>query len=159
MLPRLLGPQLSKLSKFPRLLRYDVPLEEEVDRAPRTAEVSTYMHSSHYSNLCHYCAGIPPPLPRLIIRNQKLNKTQVGNVGMSVEQLTQNVEALVAGLAEELPKSWGNIARVQLHATRGRAFVVYTASKSMLAVFDRRTGEERAAREKQEKLLEDGYSS
>jgi hypothetical protein len=50
---------------------------------------------------------------------------------MSAEQLSQNVEALVAGIATELPRSWGNIRRVQLHATRGRRFVVYTAPRKL----------------------------
>jgi ribosomal protein L1 len=52
----------------------------------------------------------------------------VGNVGMSAEQLVQNVEAFVAALTEELP-SWDRVSRITLHATRGPAFTFHSAKR------------------------------
>jgi hypothetical protein len=40
MVPRLLGPQLNKMSKFPRLLPTDVPLAAVVEEYHRTARVA-----------------------------------------------------------------------------------------------------------------------
>lgn len=40
MVPRLLGPQLNKMSKFPRLLPSDVPLAAVVEEYHRTARVA-----------------------------------------------------------------------------------------------------------------------
>ena len=52
----------------------------------------------------------------------------MGNVGMSAEQLVQNVEAFVAALRKELP-SWDRVSRITLHATRGPAFTLHSAKR------------------------------
>ena len=50
----------------------------------------------------------------------------VGHVGMSTEQLIQNVQAFSAALAEVLP-SWDRVGSIALHATRGPSFTVMSA--------------------------------
>ena len=50
----------------------------------------------------------------------------VGHVGMSAEQLIQNVQAFSAALAEVLP-SWDRVGGIALHATRGPSFTVMSA--------------------------------
>lgn len=52
----------------------------------------------------------------------------VGNVGMSVAQLVENVNPVLAQVTEVLSIPWDRVKRITLHATKGPSFTVYTAS-------------------------------
>lgn len=104
MMPRFLGPRVgtSRQTVPLQVLRTDVPLATVVEERHRTA--------------------------RLRLRKSPTLQLAVGNVGMSAEQLVQNVEAFVAALREELP-SWDRVSSITLHATRGPAFTLHSAKR------------------------------
>jgi ribosomal protein L1 len=130
MIPRLLGPQLSRLGKFPHALPAEVPvLVALIEEHHRTARVvmrkapTVQVAGAGPSMVVHVCCVLCVQCTHIIFGGWA---GAVGHVGMSAEQLIQNVKAFSVALVEVLP-SWDRVASIALHATRGPPFTVISA--------------------------------
>ncbi|ELR15638.1 L1P family protein [Acanthamoeba castellanii str. Neff] len=99
---RALGPQICRMNKLPKVLPDDLPLSAVLEEHSRTATVQL------------------SKVPYIDVA--------VGNVGMSVAQLVENVNPVLAQVTEVLSIPWDRVKRITLHATKGPSFTVYTAS-------------------------------
>lgn len=99
---RALGPQICRMNKLPKVLPDDLPLSAVLEEHSRTATVQL------------------SKVPYIDVA--------VGNVGMSVAQLVENVNPVIAQVTEVLSIPWDRVKRITLHATKGPSFTVYTAS-------------------------------
>merc|ERR1712032_1076577 len=91
MIPRILGPGLSKAGKFPTLLHHSDNLET------RITEIRSQVKFQLKKVLCMSVA--------------------VGNVNMNPDQLAQNILMAVNFLVSLLKKQWNNIKRLHIKST------------------------------------------
>merc|ERR1712157_423314 len=92
-IPRLLGPGLNKAGKFPSLVTHSDNLEQKVDDLKSTIKFQMK------KVLCLSVA--------------------VGNVGMSEDDLTQNVHLAMNFLVSLLKKHWQNVRSLHIKSTMG----------------------------------------
>ena len=98
-IPRLLGPGLNKAGKFPALLTHGDNMEEKVNDLKSTIKFQMK------KVLCLSVA--------------------VGNIGMSEEQLVQNIHLAVNFLVSLLKKHWQNVRSLYVKSTMGPAQRLY----------------------------------
>merc|ERR1712042_232058 len=92
-IPRLLGPGLNKVGKFPSLVTHSDNLEQKVDDLKSTIKFQMK------KVLCLSVA--------------------VGNVGMSEDELVQNVHLAMNFLVSLLKKHWQNVRSLHIKSTMG----------------------------------------
>merc|ERR1712087_478847 len=98
-IPRLLGPVLNKLGKFPTMVQHADDLEKKV----------TEMRSMVKFQLKKVlCMGVA-----------------VGNVGMNPDELRQNCLMAINFLVSLLKKNWNNVKRLHLKSTMGKPCSIY----------------------------------
>lgn len=100
-IPRLLGPGLNKAGKFPSVLGNNDNLVEKVNE--QKALVKFQLKSKKSLTL-----GVP-----------------VANVGMSKDEIANNVNLAVNFLVSLLKKNWQNIRKIYIKSTMGPVFRVY----------------------------------
>jgi len=98
-IPRLLGPGLNKAGKFPTLLTHQENMVEKIDEVKATIK---------FQMKKVLCLGLA-----------------VGNVGMTQEQLAQNVNLAINFLVSLLKKNWQNIKSLHVKSTMGPSFRLY----------------------------------
>merc|ERR1712098_865262 len=94
-IPRLLGPGLNKAGKFPSLVTHSDNLEQKVDDLKSTIKFQMK------KVLCLSVA--------------------VGNVGMSEDELVQNVHLAMNFLVSLLKKHWQNVKSLHIKSTMGQS--------------------------------------
>merc|ERR1712243_224632 len=94
-IPRLLGPGLNKAGKFPSLVTHSDNLEQKVDDLKSTIKFQMK------KVLCLSVA--------------------VGNVGMSEDELVQNVHLAMNFLVSLLKKHWQNVRSLHIKSTMGQS--------------------------------------
>ena len=99
MVPRLLGPTLNKLGKFPVPVSHNEKLEEKVTEIKSTVKFQ---------------------LKKVICLN-----VAIGNVSMDSDDLLDNVRLAVNFLVSLLKKNWQNIGKLYLKSTMGPSIQVY----------------------------------
>jgi len=98
-IPRIAGPQLSKMGKFPSPATHDSPLLDKVDELQRTVRFQLKKV---------LCLGAP-----------------VGTVVLKQEELTHNVILAINTLIGLLKKGWQNIKSMHLKSSMGPSFRIY----------------------------------
>jgi large subunit ribosomal protein L10Ae len=98
-IPRLLGPGLNKAGKFPTLLTHTENMVEKIDEVKATIK---------FQMKKVLCLGLA-----------------VGNIGMTPEQLAQNVNLAINFLVSLLKKNWQNIKSLHVKSTMGPSFRLY----------------------------------
>jgi len=98
-IPRLLGPQLNKMGKFPSPIGHDVPIPDRIDELSRTVK---------FQMKKVLCLGVA-----------------VGNVGLTQEQLQQNIALSVNTLISLLKKGWQNVRSLHLKSTTSPVQRIY----------------------------------
>lgn len=102
-IPRLLGPTLNKVGKFPGVLA------PNSDPAEKVAEISsTIKFNLRIKKDRPMCMG-----------------TAVANVGMSEDEIVMNVNLAVNFMVSLLKKKWHNCKRLYLKSTMGPAHKIY----------------------------------
>jgi len=97
--PRLLGPYLNKVGKFPTPIANDKPLEEKFNEVERTVK---------FQMKKVLCLGVA-----------------VGTVELTEEELVQNIVYAVNGLVSLLKKGWQNVKVLHLKSTMGPVSRIY----------------------------------
>jgi len=97
--PRLLGPYLNKIGKFPTPISDDKPLEEKLDEVQRTVK---------FQMKKVLCLGVA-----------------IGTVELTEDQIVQNIVVAVNGLVSLLKKGWQNIKILHLKSTMGPVQRIY----------------------------------
>jgi len=100
-IPRLLGPGLNKAGKFPAVLNPKDNIKAKVEEARATVKFQLKAKKS----LCLCLA--------------------VANVGMTQEEIINNVTMSINFMASLLPKNWGQIKKLYIKSTMGPSFQVY----------------------------------
>ena len=59
---------------------------------------------------------------------------------MSVEQLAENVNALLTAIAANLPQGLDSVGSAKLHATKGSSFTVYRTPSTRMVTHSERKG-------------------
>ncbi|XP_039272316.1 large ribosomal subunit protein uL1-like [Styela clava] len=98
-IPRLLGPGLNKAGKFPTLVTHNDALTSKVN------EIKSTIKFQMKKVLCLSVA--------------------VGNVGMSDDQLVQNINLAINFLVSLLKKNWQNVRALYVKSTMGRPQRLY----------------------------------
>jgi len=98
-IPRLLGPQLNKMGKFPSPCTHDQSL---------ASKISEMRHTVKFQMKKVLCLGVA-----------------VGNVSLTKEQLIQNINLSVNTLIGLLKKGWQNIRSLNIKSTMGPVHLVY----------------------------------
>lgn len=98
-IPRLLGPGLNKAGKFPTLLTHSENMMEKIDEVKATIK---------FQMKKVLCLGLA-----------------VGNVGMTPDQLAQNVNLAINFLVSLLKKNWQNIKSLHVKSTMGPSFRLF----------------------------------
>jgi len=98
-IPRLLGPGLNKAGKFPTLLTHGENLQEKVNELASTVKFQLKKV---------LCLGVA-----------------IGNVKMSQEELTLNIQLTVNFLVSLLKKGWQNIRSLHIKSSMGKPFRIY----------------------------------
>eukprot|EP01120_Amphizonella_sp_Union-15-10_P012185 TRINITY_DN5375_c0_g1_i1.p1 TRINITY_DN5375_c0_g1~~TRINITY_DN5375_c0_g1_i1.p1 ORF type:complete len:240 (-),score=36.78 TRINITY_DN5375_c0_g1_i1:67-786(-) len=101
-IPRLLGPTLYKMHKFPVAIEFDVPLAAHILDAKATV---------NFPMRREICLG-----------------AAVGNVGMKEEDLVENITTALNFLITLLPKGWLNIRSVHIKSTMGKPHKIIFAN-------------------------------
>jgi len=92
-IPRLLGPQLSKMGKFPTPVGHDMPIPAKITELTRTVK---------FQMKKVICLGVA-----------------VGNVSLTSEQLQQNITLSVNTLVGLLKKGWQNVKFLLIKSSMG----------------------------------------
>jgi len=100
-IPRLLGPGLNKAGKFPTVLGNNDNLMEKVNE--QKASVKFQLKSKKSLTL-----GVP-----------------IANVGLSKDEIENNVHLCVNFLVSLLKKNWQNIRKIYVKSTMGPVFRIY----------------------------------
>jgi len=100
-IPRILGPGLNKAGKFPAVLGNNDNIVEKVNEQKQSIKFQL----KSKKNLC---LGVP-----------------VGNVGMTEEEIVNNVSLSINFLVSLLKKNWQNIRKLYIKSTMGPSFRVY----------------------------------
>jgi len=98
-IPRLMGPQLGKASKFPSPINHEVPINTKVDELKRTVK---------FQMKKVLCLGVA-----------------VGNVSLNQEELYQNISISINLLISLLKKGWQNIRSLHIKSTTSSAQRIY----------------------------------
>ncbi|KAK4336685.1 hypothetical protein RND71_044111 [Anisodus tanguticus] len=98
-IPRLLGPGLNKAGKFPTLLTHQDNMVEKIDEVKATIK---------FQMKKVLCLGLA-----------------VGNIGMTPDQLAQNINLAINFLVSLLKKNWQNIKSLHVKSTMGPSFRLY----------------------------------
>jgi len=98
-IPRLLGPQLNKMGKFPSPVGHDTPIPDKIDELSRTVK---------FQMRKVLCLGVA-----------------VGNVTLSADHLQQNVTLSVNTLIGLLKKGWQNVRSLHLKSSMGPVQRIY----------------------------------
>ncbi|KAF8820975.1 ribosomal protein RPL10A [Cardiosporidium cionae] len=98
-IPRLLGPGLNKVGKFPVLITHSDKLEDKVSEVQATVKFQLKKV---------LCMGVA-----------------VGNVGMTEEQLRVNCTLAINLLVSLLKKNWNNVKTLHLKCTMGHPQRIY----------------------------------
>ena len=98
-IPRLLGPALSKMNKFPISLSHSDNLQEKINEAKATIKFQLKKV---------LCMGVA-----------------VGNLGMSQDEQRQNVTLAANFLCSLLKKNWNNIRSLHIKSTMGKPKRIY----------------------------------
>eukprot|EP01071_Lankesteria_metandrocarpae_P002589 Lankesteria_metandrocarpae@DN2428_c0_g1_i1.p1 len=98
-IPKLLGPGLSKVGKFPSLITHQDKLDEKVNDIKCSVKFQLKKV---------LCLGVA-----------------VGNAGMDEDQLRQNITLAVNFLVSLLKKNWSNVQSLTLKSTMGKPQRVY----------------------------------
>jgi len=104
--PRIMGPQLNKMGKFPKDCPYNVPLSETLDRIDRT--------------MC------------LILKKTRHIATPIGHVRLTTEQIMENIYEAITSLMEILRKRWLYIDTIYLKSSMGSPHRLYPKIASLL---------------------------
>jgi len=97
--PRLLGPYLNKVGKFPTPISDDKPLEEKLDEVTRTVK---------FQMKKVLCLGVA-----------------IGTVDLTEDQIAQNIVVAVNGLVSLLKKGWQNVKVLHLKSSMGPVQRIY----------------------------------
>jgi len=100
-IPRILGPGLNKAGKFPAVLGNNDNIVEKVNEQKQSIKFQL----KSKKNLC---LGVP-----------------VGNVGMTEDEIVNNVSLSINFLVSLLKKNWQNIRKLYIKSTMGPSFRVY----------------------------------
>jgi large subunit ribosomal protein L10Ae len=100
-IPRLLGPGLNKAGKFPAVLGANDDIGEKV----RQAKGSVKFQLKSKKTLC---MGVP-----------------IANIGMSEDDIVNNITLAVNFLVGLLPKTWQQVKRLHIKTTMGKPVRVY----------------------------------
>lgn len=92
-IPRILGPQLNKMGKFPAPVTHDQPLKEKI---------SELQHTIKFQLKKVLCLG-----------------TAVGHVELSADQLQANITLAINTLISLLKKGWQNVGSLHIKSTMG----------------------------------------
>jgi len=98
-IPRIAGPQLSKMGKFPSPASHDTPLLEKCDELHRTVR---------FQMKKVLCLGVP-----------------VGTVNLSEEEIVTNITLAVNTLIGLLKKGWQNVKSLHIKTSMGPSTRVY----------------------------------
>jgi len=98
-IPRLLGPQLNKMGKFPSPCSHDQPLKAKIDEL---------QHTVKFQMKKVLCLGVA-----------------VGNVSLTKDQLLQNITLSVNTLIGLLKKGWQNVRSLNIKSTMGPVQRIY----------------------------------
>jgi len=98
-LPRILGPNLSKVGRFPTPISDDKPLQEKLDEVQRTIK---------FQMKKVLCMGVA-----------------IGTVDLTEDQILENIIVAVNGLVSLLKNGWQNIKILHLKSTMGPAQRIY----------------------------------
>ena len=101
LIPRLLGPGLSKAGKFPAVLNNNDNVADKIQEARKTVK----MNMKSKRSACFAVA--------------------VANVNMTEEQILTNITVAINFLVSLLPKNWQQVKRVYLHPTMGKSVKIY----------------------------------
>ncbi len=100
-IPRILGPGLNKAGKFPSVLGNNDNIVEKANEQKQSIKFQL----KSKKNLC---LGVP-----------------VGNVGMTEEEIVNNVSLSINFLVSLLKKNWQNIRKLYIKSTMGPSFRIY----------------------------------
>ena len=92
-IPRILGPQLNKMGKFPSPVTHDQPLKEKI------AEIA---HTVKFQLKKVLCMG-----------------TAVGHVDLNAEELQNNITLAINTLISLLKKGWQNMGSLHIKSSMG----------------------------------------
>jgi len=98
-IPRLLGPTLNKMGKFPSPVGHDTAIPDKIDELSRTVK---------FTMKKVICLGVA-----------------VGNVSLTHDQLLQNVTLSVNTLISLLKKGWQNIRSLHIKSSMGPVQRIY----------------------------------
>jgi len=98
-IPRLLGPQLNKMGKFPSPCSHDQTLKEKIEEL---------QHTVKFQMKKVLCLGVA-----------------VGNVSLTKDQLQQNITLSVNTLIGLLKKGWQNVRSMNIKSTMGPVQRIY----------------------------------
>jgi large subunit ribosomal protein L10Ae len=99
MLPRIIGPGLARYRKFPRVVAQDEPLAEPIADCERKVRINT--------------------------RRELSVGMAIGHVGLTEEQLLENLLAAFKALLENLTNHWKYIRSLTIKTTMGKPFKLY----------------------------------
>eukprot|EP01128_Nolandella_sp_AFSM9_P002234 TRINITY_DN12616_c0_g1_i1.p2 TRINITY_DN12616_c0_g1~~TRINITY_DN12616_c0_g1_i1.p2 ORF type:complete len:218 (+),score=71.05 TRINITY_DN12616_c0_g1_i1:18-671(+) len=92
-IPRIAGPQLNKMGKFPSPVSHDVALEDKI---------SELQHTVKFTMKKVLCLGVA-----------------VGHVGLTIEELRENLTLAINTLIGLLKKGWQNIGSLNIKSSMG----------------------------------------
>jgi large subunit ribosomal protein L10Ae len=98
-IPRILGPGLNKVGKFPILLTHSENIIEKI---------SLIKSNVKFELKKVLCLGV-----------------SIGNIEMEIEKITQNISLAINFLISLLKKNWQNIKSLYLKSTMGKPFRIY----------------------------------
>jgi len=109
MLRSALGNKFIERKKFPVPLK--LTKKEVLPLAVKRAVEATYMYQTRGTSM----------------------SVRAGNTGMPVDELVENFEAIVNGVAEKIPKKWKNILNISIKTTNSIALPFYSKRPDELA--------------------------
>jgi len=101
--PRLLGPQLSRMGKFPVAIRPNESIAGTVDKFRRNVKFQLKFKTG-----APMCLSAP-----------------VGHIGMNGKDLEENVIATVNFVLSLMNKGWMNIKKIHIKSTMGPSYTIY----------------------------------
>jgi large subunit ribosomal protein L10Ae len=101
--PRLLGPQLNRMGKFPLAVRANETVGEKVDSFAKNVKFAI-----------KFKAGAPMCL-----------SAPVGHVQMTPKQVEDNVVAAINYVLTLMKKGWQNVKKIHIKSTMGPTFTIY----------------------------------
>jgi len=101
--PRLLGPTLNKIGKFPAAVKPNESIGEKVDQLNKTVKFSL-----------KFKVGAPMSL-----------SAPVANVEMTPEQINENITAAVNYVLTLMKKGWQNVKKVHIKSSMGPTYTIF----------------------------------